>query len=86
MGAYQNALEIDGNKPALWLALGDAFFALERWSEALKTYEQAMVLNPNDPLAWSNRGTALDSLGRRNEAAQCYERADQLRASLEEEN
>jgi len=58
--------------------LGDAYFALENYAEALNAYEQAIQHNPSDPLAWSNRGTALDALGRRKEAQECYERADQL--------
>jgi tetratricopeptide (TPR) repeat protein len=61
------------------MALGDTYFALERFKEALMAYEQAMYINPDDPQIWLNRGTTLDAMGRRREAIDCYERADELR-------
>lgn len=78
--AYRQALALDNYRSTLWLALGDAHFALEQYQEALSAYEQALQLNPNDAQGWMNRGTVLDSLGRRQEALECYERADQLEA------
>jgi cytochrome c-type biogenesis protein CcmH/NrfG len=58
--------------------LGDTYFALQRYKEALMAYDQAMHLNPNDPQVWSSRGTVLDVMGKRQDAIECYDRAEQL--------
>ena len=76
--AYQQALTLSPQKPALWAALGDSFFALGQNKEAVDAYGKALRLNPMLVDIWINRGTALEQLGRSQEAAACYERAAQL--------
>ena len=78
--SYLQALSLDSTRASAWLGLGDTYFALERYSEALSAYGQALSLDPNNPEAWFNRATVLDVLGRPDQATLDYERAKQLRS------
>lgn len=78
--AYLRAVRLDPKRASAWLGLGDTYFALELYNEALGAYGQALSLDANNPEAWFNRATVLDVLGRPDQAAPDYDRAKQLRS------
>jgi tetratricopeptide (TPR) repeat protein/GT2 family glycosyltransferase len=45
---YHQALEIQDNRPELYLGLADAHSRREEWTEALANYQQALALNPDN--------------------------------------
>ena len=80
--AYREALTIQNRDAGLYIALGDAYVALEQFEPALQAYDQAIIINPNDSQAWKNKAVAQEALGRGREAADSYERARRLQAEL----
>jgi len=58
--------------------IGDNFFDLEKYDNALEAYERAIQLTPDRGLYWSDKGNALKALGRTTEADAAYARADEL--------
>jgi tetratricopeptide (TPR) repeat protein len=61
------------------LLRGNAFYAAERYEEALLEYSAALALLPDDPVTLYSRGTTLSGLGRHREALADYNRAHELR-------
>ena len=61
------------------LLRGKAFYAAERYEEALLEYSAALALLPGDPVTLYSRGTTLSALGRHQEALGDYNRAHELR-------
>ena len=53
--------------------LGNAFFEVENYEEALDSFDQALQFKPNDHEAWYNRGIVLNSLGRNEEAINSFD-------------
>jgi len=59
--------------------LGEAYFYLHRYPDAISALEKARALGEHDYLTWGNLGDALYwSPGRRNEAGPAYKRAIEL--------
>jgi tetratricopeptide (TPR) repeat protein len=54
---------------------GNAFYAAERYEEALNEYNAALALRPDDPDTLNNRGNVLDDLERYEEALADYNRS-----------
>jgi len=61
------------------LLRGKAFYAAERYEEALLEYSAALALLPGDPVTLYSRGTTLSGLERHQEALADYNRAHELR-------
>ena len=76
---YQLAVDLDTGNGTIWSALGDTFFALQRYPEALQAYDKALALQPRAALIWENKGTVLGLMGRLAEARLCRLRVEQLR-------
>ena len=55
--------------------LGNGFYELKAYEEAIASYDKAIEIKPDKHEAWSNRGISLDDLGRKEEAIASYEKA-----------
>ena len=76
--ALQRSISLRPMMPA-YSDLGEAYFYLHRYSEAISAFEKARALDEHDYLNWGNLGDALYwSPTRRSEAAQAYKRAIEL--------
>lgn len=58
-----------------WAALGDLYFELQRWDDALAAYDRACILDPEFESAWYGKANALRALGREAEAQEAERRA-----------
>ena len=55
--------------------IGNGFYNLGRYEEAILSYDKAIEFKPDDHEAWNNRGNALGNLGRNEEALKSYQQA-----------
>lgn len=65
LGRPQDALEfanhavrLDENEPLGWISLGNAAFAVELWTDAVRAYQTAYRLDPKNPTPLYNLGLA----------------------------
>ncbi len=57
---------------------GSSYFALEKYSVALKFLDDALGIDQNDASLWSTKGACLDGLDRRDEAIECHKKAIEI--------
>jgi len=60
--ALRQAVLLDRNNAAAYVALGDAHAATENWPESVDAYEQAARINPDDPQTYERLGRAFAKL------------------------
>jgi len=60
--ALRQAVLLDRNNAAAYVALGDAYAATENWPESVDAYEQAARINPEDPQTYERLGRAFARL------------------------
>lgn len=60
--ALRQAVLLDRNNAAAYVALGDAYAAAEDWPESVDAYEQAARINPDDPQTFERLGRAFTRL------------------------
>lgn len=60
--ALRQAVLLDRNNAAAYVALGDAYAAAEDWPESVDAYEQAARINPDDPNTYERLGRAFTKL------------------------
>lgn len=60
--ALRQAVLLDRNNAAAYVALGDAYAAAEDWPESVDAYEQAARINPDDPQTYERLGRAFTRL------------------------
>lgn len=60
--ALRQAVLLDRNNAAAYVALGDAYAAAENWPESVDAYEQAARINPDDPNTYERLGRAFTKL------------------------
>jgi len=60
--ALRQAVLLDRNNAAAYVALGDAYAATEKWPESVDAYEQAARINPDDPNTFEKLGRAFTKL------------------------
>jgi len=70
---FQQAIIIDGNRPALHNHLGTALKELGQWEAAIAAFRQALALQPDNDDAAYNLGTAWLQQGRHEAAAATFE-------------
>lgn len=58
-----------------WAGLGDAYFGLKRYSDAIDAFRKSVRINPELPGAWCGLGSAYNKLQRFNEAIDAYRQA-----------
>lgn len=73
---FQQAIQRSSTTPApLWVMIGRAYAALQRWPEAAAAYDQAIQAAPAERSAYVLRGEALCHLDQPAEARRSYEHA-----------
>jgi len=60
--AYQRALEVAPDDPAVLANMGLAYAGAGNWTEATATYRRSLSLDPRQPLTLVNLGLALEAL------------------------
>lgn len=75
--AFECAIALEANDPAIHFYHGVALAACGRELEALGAYKRVLCLQPDHPEALNNLGSILESQGRLTEASVCFERAVQ---------
>jgi tetratricopeptide (TPR) repeat protein len=55
-----------------WFSLGEAYYSLQRYTDAIEAYRQALRINPDDAGTWYNLGVAYGGLQRHSEAIEAY--------------
>ncbi len=68
-------MELDKASFEAWFGLGNCFFDLEQYEDALHCLEQAHRLRPEDEQVLIGQGSSLANLGRFQEALACFEMA-----------
>jgi tetratricopeptide (TPR) repeat protein len=67
----------------LW-KIGDSFYNLEAYENAIASYDEALKIKPDKHEAWNNRGTTLFNLGRLEEAIASYDEALKIKPDKHE--
>ncbi|MEM6452117.1 MAG: tetratricopeptide repeat protein [Cyanobacteria bacterium P01_D01_bin.105] len=65
---WASAIRPDSSSSKAWNRLGQAFFRIERYEDALMAYDHALLIKPNYSLALANRCGTLSKLAHYNQA------------------
>jgi Flp pilus assembly protein TadD len=76
----ERASSLDPQNSGILQALGDEYFAREKWQLASEAFRKAVALRPGDDALHTKLGHALFSLGQREEANREYQKAQELRS------
>lgn len=68
MAAYAKTIQLDPDFGKAYLYMGDCFFRMNNFEEALKWYQQAVAKSPLDASAYRFAASALDKLGKSEDA------------------
>ena len=71
---YLKAAAID-NSAERWNKVGNFYYNLKRWNEALDCYEKSISINNTNPVFYENCGLAYENLNKTTEAEQSYLKA-----------
>ena len=80
LAAFNSALELDDQQPALWANVGNTYSKLNQSAEALEAYEKAIAIAPEDPTLYQNLGGIYAAMGNTEKAREVYEQAVKLSA------
>lgn len=75
IASLSQALERDRDNPALWTALGNAYYDRESWEKAIEAYENARRRQPKDANLLSDLGAAYRNAGQLRRAVHYFEKA-----------
>ena len=78
--AFNTAVEMDDQQPALWANIGNAHSKLSHNEQALEAYQKAIDLAPEDPTLYQNMGGLYASTGDTEKARELYQKAVSLSA------
>lgn len=78
--AFNTALELDDQQPALWANIGNVHSKLNRNDQAVEAYQKAIELAPEDPTLYQNMGGLYASMGDTEKARELYQKAVSLSA------
>jgi tetratricopeptide (TPR) repeat protein len=78
--AFNTALELDDQQPALWANIGNTHSKLNRTDQAVEAYQKAIELAPEDPTLYQNMGGLYASMGDTDKARELYQKAVSLSA------
>jgi tetratricopeptide (TPR) repeat protein/uncharacterized caspase-like protein len=80
LGEFEQAAKLAPSNASIQAGLGDEYFALSRWAEAVAAYKQAITVDPNNDVLHTKLGHSLYSQGMHEEADREYQRARELAA------
>jgi tetratricopeptide (TPR) repeat protein len=80
LAEFEKAAELDGKNYAPQLAVGDEYFAQNKWQQAAEAYRKAVAARPFDDALHTKLGHALYSQGLREEANKEYQKAKEIRS------
>jgi Flp pilus assembly protein TadD len=80
LAAFNTALELDDQQPALWANVGNTHAKLSQNDQALEAYQKAIDLAPEDPTLYQNMGGLYASTGDTEKARELYQKAVSLSA------
>ena len=78
VGAYERAIEIDGDNPQNWFDLGNVHFKMENHGEAISAFNRAIELDPSFGRAYSNLALTLVATGETEQAVSLYQKGIEL--------
>ncbi|MEE2822026.1 MAG: tetratricopeptide repeat protein [Acidobacteriota bacterium] len=78
--AFNAALEMDDQQPALWANLGNTHDKLNQSDQAVEAYSKAIAIAPEDPTLYQNQANIYAAMGNTDKARELYEQAVQLSA------
>ncbi len=78
--AFNTALELDDQQPALWANVGNTRSKLNQNDQAIEAYQKAIDLAPEDPTLYQNMGGLYASIGDTEKARELYQKAVSLSA------
>ncbi|MFX1396842.1 MAG: tetratricopeptide repeat protein [Promethearchaeota archaeon] len=73
--AAQNPEKFDSNVVTIQNTIGQIFYNMERFKDAIERFDKALKIDPEYIEAWGNKGAALAFLNKYNEAAECYDKS-----------
>jgi serine/threonine protein kinase len=76
--AYNKAIQLDPDDPAVSQWRGNLLVALGRYEEAIEAYDRAIQVQGQNPTLWCCLAGALVKLKRYREAVSCFERSAQI--------
>jgi tetratricopeptide (TPR) repeat protein len=68
----------------LFFNVGNGFYQIGRYEEAIASYDKALAIKPDSPEAWYSRGNALGNLIRYEEAIASYDKALAIKDDIPE--
>jgi len=74
---YLEAVAFD-NSADRWNKVGNFYYNLKQWNEALGCYEKAISINNSNPVFYENSGLVYENLSKQTEAEQSYLKALEL--------
>lgn len=80
LAEFEKAAELDAKNYAVFLAIGDEYFSLNKWQPSAEAYRKAVALRPYDDNLYTKLGHALYSQGLRDEANKAYQKAKEIRS------
>ncbi|MEO0949284.1 MAG: tetratricopeptide repeat protein [Cyanobacteria bacterium J06641_5] len=81
LAEYDRALEIDPNRPQVWLGRGRVQQKLKQLEDALESYDRAIEIQPEYAAAYRNRGLVLRASDRPEAAIESLQKAADLFAA-----
>ena len=82
LAAYEQALELVPNFPAVWLNTGTTYLMLNLPKEALTAYDRALALRPDLPYGWCLKSVALEKQGLYGDALAAIDEAIQQQSDV----
>lgn len=82
--AYQQAIELDANRPDVYTNLGVTYYSMGRLDDAIKSYQAGLALAPNDAELNYLLGAAYLQQNRLDEAAEALSKANRANPGLAE--
>jgi cytochrome c-type biogenesis protein CcmH/NrfG len=74
IAAIKKMLEMDPGNLNAWVQLGNVYFGMEQYQDALRAYDKALEINPNNIDVITDAGVSLRRLGKGKEAARRFKK------------
>lgn len=75
LAAVEEMAKKSPKDPGAWTQLGNAYFGMERYQDAINAYEKALEIVPNDVSVITDTGVSLRRMGKGEQAAEYFRKA-----------